>query len=96
MYHNGTDVIRVPVLTRKSAVCVFSWMFVHLRLERLDLLARVPIHHSQLKIVAAAYYPVFPLDESSGAYGDIGELKGLDYGLGFVGPDVCVAIVKGG
>jgi len=70
--------------------------FHHLRFERFNLFTGIPVDYSQLKIIAPTHDPILSLDESSRSYGDIGKLEGLDDGLGFVRPDVGMAIVQGG
>ena len=69
---------------------------IGVRLERCDLLACVVVVDPQLEVIAAAYNPVLARNEAACSYGNIGEFKGLNDRLGFVGPDVNVATVEGG
>ena len=69
---------------------------IGMRLERCDLLACVVVVDSQLEVIAAANNPVLARNEAACSYGNIGELKGLNDRLSFVGPDVNVATVEGG
>ena len=68
-------------------------MCPRLRLEGLDLLTGVPVDDSELEVIASTHNPVLSLDKSSCSNRDIGEFECLDDRLGFVGPDVRMAIV---
>lgn len=69
---------------------------VRMRFEGSDLFAGIVVVDAQLKVVAAAYYPVLAGYESASANGDIGKLEGFDDRLGFVRPDIDMAAIKGG
>ena len=69
---------------------------VRVRLKGCDLLACVVVVDAQLEVIAAAYNPVLARNEAACSDRNIGELEGLNDRLGFVGPDVDVAAVKGG
>lgn len=65
-------------------------------LEGGNLLGGVVVVDTELEVITTADDPVLTGDEAAGSDGDIGELEGLDDGLGGVGPDVDVAGVEGG
>ena len=64
---------------------------VRVRLERGDLLRGIVVVDTNGEVIRATNDPVLPCDEATGANGDICKLKGLDYGLCFIGPDIGVA-----
>lgn len=60
---------------------------VGMRLELRNLLRGVVVVNSDLEIIGTANNPVLAGDEATASHRDVGQLKGLDDLLGFVGPD---------
>jgi hypothetical protein len=69
---------------------------IRMGLEARDLLSRVVVENSELKVIGSSDYPILSGDESSSANRHVRHLKGLDCGSGFIGPDVDVSAIEGG
>jgi hypothetical protein len=64
---------------------------VGMSFKRRDLLRGVVVEDAEMEVVGTNHEPVLSGDEAASADRDVGDLEGLDEGLGLVGPDVDMA-----